>query len=90
MHLFVVECDNRDEFRRYMEEGGVGTALHYPVPIHHQPAYAKRIRGGNNLVHTERLYERIVTLPMFPELTDGQVERVCETLSGWCPKRRAG
>ena len=90
MHLFVVECDNRDEFRHYMEEVGIGTALHYPVPIHHQPAYAKRIRGGNNLVHTEKLYERIVTLPMFSELTDGQVERICEALSGWRPKRRAG
>ena len=89
MHLFVVECDTRDEFRRYMEEMGIGTSLHYPVPIHHQPAYAERIHGGNNLVHTERLYERIVTLPMFPELTDGQVERICEALRGWGPKRRA-
>ena len=90
MHLFVVECGNRDEFRRYMEETGIGTALHYPVPIHRQPAYAERIRGVNNLGHTERLYERIVTLPMFPELTNWQVERICKALIKWCQKRRTG
>ena len=83
MHLFVVECDNRDEFRGYMGEMGIGTALHYPYPIHRQPAFAERIRGGSDLRHTEKLYERIVTLPMFPELIDEQVERICEALSGW-------
>ena len=90
MHLFVVECGNRDEFRHYMEEMGIGTALHYPFPIHLQPAFEGRIRGGTDLSYTESLYERIVSLPMFPELTDMQVGRICNALRKWYGKRRTG
>jgi dTDP-4-amino-4,6-dideoxygalactose transaminase len=83
MHLFVVECEHRDEFRNYLEEVGVGTTLHYPVPIHLQPAYFERIRGSDGMYHTEALYKRIVTLPMYAELTDSQIEKICAALNTW-------
>lgn len=83
MHLFVVECDRRDELARALADEGIGTARHYPAPVHHQPAYAGRIRGGERLPVTERLYKRILSLPMYPELTDFQVERICAALKKW-------
>ena len=84
MHLFVVECICRDKFRNYMKENGIGTGLHYPMPIHQQPAYAGRIRGCNKLECTDALYKRIVTLPMFIGLSKSQIERICASLSNWC------
>jgi dTDP-4-amino-4,6-dideoxygalactose transaminase len=80
MHLFVVECDHRNEFRNYLEKAGVATALHYPIPIHLQPAYIGRIRGSDGLSHTEALYKRIVTLPMYAELTEPQIAKICTAL----------
>jgi len=84
MHLFVVESAQRAKLQDFMCAAGVGTALHYPQPIHLQPAYAGRIRGGDHLPQTESLNRQILTLPMFPELTTGQVERVCDALRRWC------
>jgi len=83
MHLFVVECDKREALTNFLKEQGVGTAIHYPLPIHKQPAYAGRIRGSGELPCTEALYKQIVTLPMYPELTDHQVKIVCTALSRW-------
>ena len=84
MHLFVVECDRRDELQDFLRSAGVGTALHYPQPIHLQPAYAGRIRGGDSLPNTEALYRGILTLPMYPELSEEQVETICAALRRWC------
>ena len=83
MHLFVVECARRDDLQDFLRSAGVGTALHYPEPVHLQPAYAGRIRGGDRLPKTEALYRRILTLPMYPELSDEQVETICAALRRW-------
>jgi dTDP-4-amino-4,6-dideoxygalactose transaminase len=83
MHLFVLESENRESFRSFLKDAGVGTAVHYPMPIHKQPAYLGRIRGSDRLAFTENLYKRIVSLPMYPELTDGQVDKICTTIKKW-------
>ncbi|MGD0078450.1 MAG: DegT/DnrJ/EryC1/StrS family aminotransferase [Sedimentisphaerales bacterium] len=83
MHLFVVECSRPDELQEFMKKKGIGTATHYPKAIHQQPAYSGRIKGGANLPRTENLYQNILTLPMFPELTDKQVDSVCSALTEW-------
>jgi dTDP-4-amino-4,6-dideoxygalactose transaminase len=80
MHLFVLECDNRAAWEDAFRRDGVRTARHYPMPVHRQPAYAGRIRGGERLPVTDRLAERIVTLPCFPELREEHVRRICERL----------
>ena len=80
MHLYVVETQKRDQLREHLSKHGISSAIHYPVPIHLQPAYLGRIRGGEYLPRTEALYDRILTLPMFPELTDEEVGRVCAAL----------
>ena len=75
-HLYVVLVDKRDAFRQRLQSLGVGSALHYPVPVHLQKAVAAL--GGRRGDHTvsERIAERCVSLPMFPELTDAEVEFV--------------
>jgi dTDP-4-amino-4,6-dideoxygalactose transaminase len=83
MHLYVVECEEREKLREYLSSRGIGTAVHYPLAIHQQPAYQSRIRGCGSLANTERLYKKILSLPMYPELTDAQVERVCEAINKW-------
>jgi dTDP-4-amino-4,6-dideoxygalactose transaminase len=85
MHLYVLEHPERDALRRVLLEEGIGTALHYPQPVHLQPAYVGRIRGGDLLPETESLYQRILSLPMYPQLSDEQVGRVCAVLSHWQP-----
>ncbi|MBA2623574.1 MAG: DegT/DnrJ/EryC1/StrS family aminotransferase [Chthoniobacterales bacterium] len=84
MHLFVVESPQRDILRDLLTVAGIGTALHYPKPIHLQSAYAGRIRGSGALPATEALSGRILTLPVFPELTSDHVETVCDALSSQC------
>ena len=84
MHLFVVQSVHREKLQDVMRAAGIATALHYPKPIHLQPAYAGRIKGSDRLPETESLYRQILTLPMYPELTDSDVEKVCDVLRQWC------
>lgn len=89
MHLYVVECDDRDSLGQALKSEGIGTGVHYPAAIHQQPAYAGRVRGCDRLQNTEALYKRILSLPMYPELTDEQVDRVCATMAKWTRTRTA-
>jgi dTDP-4-amino-4,6-dideoxygalactose transaminase len=84
-HQYVVRTLHRDEFRSYCAERGVGTAVHYPQPVHHQPGFGAAIRAGN-LEVSERLVRDIVSLPMYPQLTDLQVQRVVEVAAAWRPR----
>ena len=74
-HLFVVLAEDREAFRAKLHEHGVETLVHYPVPIHRQPAWA-HLAGSVPLTVSERLCERVVSLPLYPELTDGEAEQV--------------
>ncbi len=83
MHLFVIECPERDALAAHLDRAGIDTALHYPAPVHRQPAYAGRIRGRENLPATEALSQRILTLPLYPHMEEGWVLRVCDALQSW-------
>jgi dTDP-4-amino-4,6-dideoxygalactose transaminase len=83
-HQYVVRCDERDGLREHLRERGVGTLVHYPVPVHWQPAYRNRVpvhRGA--LPATEQAALQVLSLPMHAQLSDAQVERVCEAISSW-------
>ncbi len=75
-HQFTVLTGRRDELRSFLAERGIGTAIHYPLPLHLQPAFRGET-GGLGLPVAERAAREVLCLPMFPELTDGEVERVC-------------
>jgi dTDP-3-amino-3,4,6-trideoxy-alpha-D-glucose transaminase len=79
-HLFVVEAPDREALRAHLEEAGIGTLIHYPTPIHGHPPYRSLATGPVTLSVSERLCERILSLPIYPELRDDEVERVTETL----------
>jgi dTDP-4-amino-4,6-dideoxygalactose transaminase len=80
-HLYVIRTPQRDELQTYLGKQGIGSAIHYPVPIHLQPFYAgDGFRKGQFPV-TERLCEEILSLPMFPELTAEQVQYVAAQVS---------
>ncbi len=59
---------------------GVGSLVHYPVPVHLQPAYAGRIKLPQALPETERAAREVLSLPMYPELTPEQIEKVIEAV----------
>jgi dTDP-4-amino-4,6-dideoxygalactose transaminase len=73
-HLFVVLVDDREAFRARLREQGVETLVHYPEPIHRQPAYAHLPRV--DVPVSERLCAQVVSLPLYPELTDAEAEQV--------------
>lgn len=83
-HQYVIRTPRRDALKTYLREKGIGTLIHYPVPVHHQPAYAGRSRGEELLPNTEKIAGQILSLPMFPELREEQVRTVAREIREWC------
>ncbi len=79
-HLFVIQVERRDRVQQLLQERGVATGLHYPVPLHLQQAYAHLGLSKGSFPVTEALAERLVSLPMFPELSEEQIAYVCTAL----------
>jgi dTDP-4-amino-4,6-dideoxygalactose transaminase len=79
-HLFVVETIRRDDLRQYLSSYGIQTGIHYPVPIHLQPAYLDLGYKRGAFPNAEELASRVISLPMFAELTADKIEYVCEQI----------
>jgi len=79
-HLYVIRTEHRDGLIAYLKEAGIGTGIHYPVPLHLQDAYRSFAYQAGDFPATERAAAEIVSLPMFPQLTDQQQARVCEEI----------
>src|SRR5690606_27969914 len=77
-HLYVVRVPQREAVREALTRAGIATAIHYPVPIHHQPAY--HTHASVALPHTEQAAREILSLPMHPLLTTPQTEQVAAAL----------
>ncbi len=77
-HLYVVRSSRRDELQAHLRSEGVLALVHYPVPIHLQPAYAGRLRGSGALPVTECVSREVLSLPMYPELTDEHIQQVAD------------
>jgi dTDP-4-amino-4,6-dideoxygalactose transaminase len=76
-HQYVVKHPQRDRLRQQLKKHGVETAVHYPMPVHLQPAYVSRCRlDPNGLDVTEAIANEILSLPMYPELSDADVNAV--------------
>lgn len=78
-HLFVAYVENRDLVRKALDERGVQTAVHYPIPVHLQEAFVQFGYTEGSLPHTERACERVLSMPLFPEMADEQVR-----YAGYC------
>ncbi len=87
-HLYVIRCANRDALRTSLQIAGIGSGIHYPVPVHLQPAYRDRIpQGLGGLAVTEALAGEILSLPMHPFLKAQDVDRVVEVVKDWASAR---
>lgn len=75
-HLYVVRVANRDYFRAFLDERDIATLVHYPTPIPLQPAYSEFAAVMPNLPETEQASREIVSLPIFPEITESEVAQV--------------
>ena len=79
-HLYVIQCARREELWRYLSNSGIGVGIHYPVPLHLQPAFRLLGYGAGDFPVAERLADSILSIPMYPEMTAAQQQRVVETI----------
>jgi dTDP-4-amino-4,6-dideoxygalactose transaminase len=80
-HQYVIRSAERDRLRAALTERGIGTNIHYPVPVHLQPAYRGRVAvGPGGLAESERAAREVLSLPMYPQLDAAQVARVVAAL----------
>jgi len=79
-HLYVVRVNNREAFQAELATAGVGTGIHYPVPLHQQKAYAYLGYRTGDFPVTEKVAPEIVSLPMFPQMTGAQLDQVVEVV----------
>jgi dTDP-4-amino-4,6-dideoxygalactose transaminase len=77
-HLYVVRSNDREGLMNHLNNAGIGTGIHYPIPLHLQKAYASMQYRVGDFPVTERIASEIVSLPMFPQLTHKQQARVVE------------
>ena len=87
-HLYVIRSPRRDELQAFLKNEGIGALVHYPVPVHLQPAYRDRVAGkGGALPETERAAAEVISLPMYPELTAEEVRAVSQRVVDFHTRR---
>ncbi|MGH7361532.1 MAG: DegT/DnrJ/EryC1/StrS family aminotransferase [Candidatus Methylomirabilales bacterium] len=84
-HQYTVRPPERDRLHEALNAAGIRSMIYYPVPLHRQRAYAPLGYGEGSLPESERAARQVLSLPCYPQLTDGQVERVCRTLATVLP-----
>jgi len=83
-HQYVIATTDRDDLQSHLRFDGIGTAIHYPVPVHMQPAYQNRlVAAKKGLNATEKICREILSLPMYPHLTETNARRVCDSVLAW-------
>ena len=79
-HLFVVRVPRRDALKEYLKNKNIAASIHYPVPVHRQPAYQGRLPGRDRLLETEQAAAEVLSLPIYPELNMTEVQAVIEAV----------
>jgi dTDP-4-amino-4,6-dideoxygalactose transaminase len=82
-HLYVIRTDDRDAMMSHLQDAGIGTGIHYPVPLHLQKAYAWLGYAPTDFPVTARAAKEIISIPMFPQLTAAQQSRVVEQIAAF-------
>jgi dTDP-4-amino-4,6-dideoxygalactose transaminase len=86
-HLYVVRTEQREALKAHLAEWGISTGIHYPIPIHLQPAYASMGKVHGDFPVTEMCTEQILSLPMYAELTPELIRYVADAIKGFAPRR---
>jgi dTDP-4-amino-4,6-dideoxygalactose transaminase len=79
-HLYVIRTPRRDALLQFFKKQGVEAGIHYPVPLHLQPAYADLGYRRGDLPITEAVADTCISLPLYPEMTEAQQDRVIDLL----------
>ena len=82
-HLYVIATQQRQELRQYLKGHGIQAGIHYPMPVHLQPAYKTRLRTAVDMSVTERLAEEVLSLPMYPELLLADIARIIDVVNSY-------
>jgi dTDP-4-amino-4,6-dideoxygalactose transaminase len=85
-HLYVIRCQQRDELKVYLQENGVETAIHYPTPLPLLPAYQKQGYSASAYPVAEKVSKEILSLPMYPELSEAQIAHIANTIQAFYAK----
>ena len=80
-HVFVIRCDKRDELEKYLNDKGIGTVKHYPIPMHLQEAYKELGLQQGDLPIAEEISDTVLSIPMYYGMTDEEVEYVIEVIN---------
>ena len=89
-HTFVVHCEKRDELKKYLEERGINTAIHYPVPIHKQLAYIEKFGPSlKKYENCERQSEKILSLPVHQYLSENDINFICNEVLKFYYERKS-
>ena len=75
-HMYVIRAENRDQLREWLKSKAINTGIHYPVPVHLQPGIRSHIPLARDLENTEQLVKEILSLPMYPQLTEEELLKV--------------
>jgi dTDP-4-amino-4,6-dideoxygalactose transaminase len=75
-HVYAIRTQDRASLQRMLQSNGIGTGIHYPIPVHLQPAYADPAYGPGDFPHSERAANEVLSLPMYPELSFTNVETI--------------
>lgn len=86
-HLYVILVDDREGLQQFLSDKGIGTGLHYPLPLHLQKAYTHLEYEDGSFPVTESVAKRLISLPMFPELTREQIEYVATSIKQFMSNR---
>jgi dTDP-4-amino-4,6-dideoxygalactose transaminase len=80
-HQYVIRAQRRDELRKFLAERKIGSEVYYPLPLHLQPVFSYLGLKAGDLPVAEKAAHEVLALPMFPELTKGEIKRVVESLA---------
>jgi dTDP-4-amino-4,6-dideoxygalactose transaminase len=85
-YMYVIRTSRRDELMKYLKEHGISCGVHYPIPLHLQPAYKKLGLKKGSFPVSEKLAGEILSIPIYPELTDGQLSYIVDNVKGFFKK----
>lgn len=82
-HVYAVRSHRRDELQTYLDERGIHTGIHYPIPVHLQKAFAELGHAPGDFPLAEAAADEMLSIPMYPEMPNNHIERVAGALCGW-------
>ena len=82
-HLYVLQVDKRDELLKHFHDNGIGAGIHYPIPIHQLGAYKELLHYGEELPNCTNAASKLISLPIFPELTEIQIQRIVDVMASF-------